>query len=329
MSKINCSLIKDLLPLYIDDLCSKETTEIVGNHLEICEDCNKEYETLKTEPKVKPQEDNSQELIKKVNKKFGKDKKWAVIKTVSIFLVIIIAFGIFAFLKIPLYLAQNHFIDEGYFSMSCNYENWETHNTEKSNYESENIKLYINEKYGEYTEEVHQNGVNLIFDGDKKISIFDNSFAPDAIPSFDEEFERDYYSNVEYPILLPFIKKGLENMEIDTSITPGANVNFYHKFITRETPWVEFFCSLDEYYDACAYYGMYMVMMPSGGDDSYYIINETEDAIAWGMSMIGEDTNSYLMHFQPKGEYGKEKILITVGFTKEEAQEIFKYAVIK
>ena len=329
MSKINCSLIKDLLPLYIDDLCSKETTEIVGNHLEICEDCNKEYETLKTEPKVKPQQDNSQELIKKVNKKFGKDKKWAVIKTVSIILVVIILISIVAFLKVPLYLAQNYFVNENFFSMACNYEEWETHNTEKSNYENEFVKLYIDEKYGDYTETIRDDGATLSFGEDKKISILDNSFATDAVPSFDDEFEHDYYSNVEYPILLPFIKKGLENMEIDTSITPGANVNFYHTLITREIPWVKFFCSLDEYYDACAYYGMYMVMMPSGGDDSYYIINETEDAIAWGMSMIGEDTNSYLMHFQPKGEYGKEKILITVGFTKEEAQEIFKYAVIK
>ena len=117
MSKINCSLIKDLLPLYIDDLCSKETTEIVSNHLEICEDCNKEYETLKTEPKVKPQQDNSQELIKKVNKKFGKDKKWAVIKTVSIILVVIILISIVAFLKVPLYLAQNYFVNENFFSM--------------------------------------------------------------------------------------------------------------------------------------------------------------------------------------------------------------------
>ena len=329
MSKINCSLIKDLLPLYIDELCSKETTEIVGNHLEICEDCNKEYETLKNEPKVKPQQDNSQELIKKVNKKFGKDKKKAIIKTVSIVLVVIIVVGIVAFLKVPLYMAEKLFVNESYFQMSCNYEEWETHNTEKSNYENEFGELYIDEKYGEYTEKVHENGVALTFGENKKIEIWDNSFAPDAIPSFDEEFERDYYSNVEYPILLPFIKKGLENMGIDTSVTPVADINFYHKFITRETPWVKFFCSLDEYYDACAYFGMYMVMMPSAGDASYYIVNETEDIIAWGFSMIGEDTNSYIMHFQPKGEYGKEKILITVGFTKEEAQEIFKYAVIK
>lgn len=329
MSKINCSLIKDLLPLYIDDLCSKETTEIVSNHLEICEDCNKEYETLKTEPKVKPQQDNSQELIKKVNKKFGKDKRWAVIKTISIILVVIIVVGIIAVLKVPLYLAERSFVNKAYFNMSCNYENWETHNTGKSNYESEFVKLYINEKHGDYTEKIHENGVALTFGENKKIEIFDTSFSSGSIPSFDEEFERDYYSNVKYPILLPFIKKGLENMGIDTSVTPGADVNFYHKFITRETPWVKFFCSLDEYYDACAYFGMYMVMMPSGGEYSYYIISETEDTIAWGWSIIGEDSNTYIMHFQPKGEYEKDKILITAGFTKEEAQEIFKYVVMK
>ena len=149
MSKINCSLIKDLLPLYIDDLCSKETTEIVGNHLEICEGCNKEYETLKIEPKVKPQQDNSQELIKKANKKFGKDKKWAVIKTVSIILAVIILVSIVTLLKLPLYMANKLFVNEPYLYMKCNYENWETNNAEKSNYENELIKLYIDEKYGE------------------------------------------------------------------------------------------------------------------------------------------------------------------------------------
>ena len=53
MSKINCSLIKDLLPLYIDELCSNESTEIIKNHLEVCEECNKEYSQLKKEPILK------------------------------------------------------------------------------------------------------------------------------------------------------------------------------------------------------------------------------------------------------------------------------------
>ena len=132
MSKINCSLIKDLLPLYIDDLCSKESTEIVSNHLEICEECSKEYETLKAEPEVKLQQDNSQELIKKVSKRFGKDKKKAVLKAVSIILAVIMLCGVFAFFKLPLYMAQKDFQNSG-VCYPNNYEEWEICNNEKKN----------------------------------------------------------------------------------------------------------------------------------------------------------------------------------------------------
>ena len=88
MSKENCFLIKDLLPLYIDDLCSNESTEIIKNHLEVCEECNKEYSQLKKEPILKEVNDNSSELIKGVGNMFKKDKKKAILKTVSIFLVL-------------------------------------------------------------------------------------------------------------------------------------------------------------------------------------------------------------------------------------------------
>jgi hypothetical protein len=178
LNKENCSLIKDLLPLYIDDLCSKETTEILSNHLEICEDCNKEYETLKTEPKVKPQQDNSQELIKKVNKKFGKDKKWAVIKTVSIILAVIILVSTAVVLKLPLFMAGRLFVNEPYFHMSCNYEDWETNNTKKSNYENEIMRLYIDEKYGEYKVEKYEAATNLIFSDNTIFDTFTKNIFP-------------------------------------------------------------------------------------------------------------------------------------------------------
>ena len=326
MSKINCSLIKDLLPLYIDDLCSKETTEIVGNHLEICEDCNNEYEILKTEPKVKPQQDNSKELIKKVNKKFGKDKKIAVIKTVSIILTVIILVSTAVVLKLPLFMAGRLFVNKPYFHMSCNYEDWETNNTKKSNYENEIMRLYIDEKYGEYKVEKYEAATNLIFSDGKKIQIGNFSATVEESSYVEETL---FFPNAEYPVLTSCVEKGLENMGFDTSVSPGYDMNIYHTLIIRDTPWVEFFCTLDEYYDMCAYYALYMTMMPCGSGRDYYLVSETEDLIAWGMSLIGEDTNTYMMHFQTKGEYGEDKALIVSGFTKEEAQEIFKYAVIK
>jgi hypothetical protein len=40
---MNCNIIKDLLPLYIDDCCSEETRELVKEHLDSCAECNAMY----------------------------------------------------------------------------------------------------------------------------------------------------------------------------------------------------------------------------------------------------------------------------------------------
>ena len=47
MEKIPCNLIKDILPLYIDDAVSQETMQMVKTHLETCDTCRKEYEALR------------------------------------------------------------------------------------------------------------------------------------------------------------------------------------------------------------------------------------------------------------------------------------------
>ncbi|MBD0380959.1 zf-HC2 domain-containing protein [Paenibacillus sedimenti] len=39
MSKISCDIIKDLLPLYYDNVCSANTKESVEAHIATCEDC--------------------------------------------------------------------------------------------------------------------------------------------------------------------------------------------------------------------------------------------------------------------------------------------------
>ncbi len=43
---IRCCLIKDILPLYLDDVVSEETKFLVREHLSFCADCKKELEML-------------------------------------------------------------------------------------------------------------------------------------------------------------------------------------------------------------------------------------------------------------------------------------------
>ena len=44
---MNCNIIKDLLPLYIDQCCSEESESLVCTHLESCAGCRSEYEQMK------------------------------------------------------------------------------------------------------------------------------------------------------------------------------------------------------------------------------------------------------------------------------------------
>ena len=45
MSK-NCEIIKDLLPLYADDVCSEESRKLVAEHIAKCSECRAELEKM-------------------------------------------------------------------------------------------------------------------------------------------------------------------------------------------------------------------------------------------------------------------------------------------
>lgn len=47
MKKISCNIVRDVLPLYLDDVVSDETKEMVEEHLKSCEACKKEATIMK------------------------------------------------------------------------------------------------------------------------------------------------------------------------------------------------------------------------------------------------------------------------------------------
>ena len=46
MTKIQCAVIRDLLPLYYDGICSDETKNLVEEHIASCDECKTELESL-------------------------------------------------------------------------------------------------------------------------------------------------------------------------------------------------------------------------------------------------------------------------------------------
>lgn len=93
MREIKCSIIQDVLPLYIDEVVSQDTKEMIEEHLVHCEKCQKEYEGMKRELFI-PAE-NKASIFKKINKKWRYKK--IEISMFSALATTIILLGTFAY----------------------------------------------------------------------------------------------------------------------------------------------------------------------------------------------------------------------------------------
>lgn len=63
---MNCNVIRDLMPLYIDGCCCEESNLIVKEHLENCDECKKIYESMK-EPQSEITVVEAPSKLKRVN----------------------------------------------------------------------------------------------------------------------------------------------------------------------------------------------------------------------------------------------------------------------
>ena len=78
--KPECSIIRDLLPLYVEDMVSAETAQYVSEHLNACAECQGEFEGLKDGECLKMIEKNPIEradtvkpfkkMMKRMNRQF-------------------------------------------------------------------------------------------------------------------------------------------------------------------------------------------------------------------------------------------------------------------
>lgn len=67
MNEIKCEVIRDLLPLYEDDVVSQETRKLVQEHLNTCPDCREELQKISVPVCLPPDEDS--QLLERFNHK--------------------------------------------------------------------------------------------------------------------------------------------------------------------------------------------------------------------------------------------------------------------
>lgn len=93
MKEVNCDIIKDLLPGYIDKTTSESTNKLVIDHLQKCKNCSIALADMNT--------DINSELLFKQNeqidylKGFRKDKITSIIKAILISIIIILVLFLF------------------------------------------------------------------------------------------------------------------------------------------------------------------------------------------------------------------------------------------
>lgn len=104
---ITCNIIKDLLPLYAEDLVSQDSKALVDGHLCGCDSCRKELEALKEAPKVPVEVETTS--LKRVEDTIRK-RKMLTAATAMLTLVAVLVTG-FIFLLTPVYLTAQQAIE--------------------------------------------------------------------------------------------------------------------------------------------------------------------------------------------------------------------------
>lgn len=121
MSNIPCSVIQDLLPLYVDDACSEQSKEIVEAHLQACAACSEQLAAMKEElglPTRYEVEQQDTEVIQSLAKAWHKTKLFAWIKGIVVasisFAALIAIYMLLTEWKIIAVPAQNFEVSDVY-----------------------------------------------------------------------------------------------------------------------------------------------------------------------------------------------------------------------
>ncbi len=77
--KISCDIIRDLLPLYHDNVCSPDSCKLIAEHLDNCEKCKVELKKYDTEIKGVNNMEEAKSLGR-IAQKWRNDKKAAFLK---------------------------------------------------------------------------------------------------------------------------------------------------------------------------------------------------------------------------------------------------------
>ena len=309
MSKIDCEIIKDLLPLYADNICSEKSVGIVEEHLNDCSECSKELRKIKECPVVPEVDEDLKKAVKNAGERIKKGKKKTIIETVALLLILVILFGVIGMYRFILYAAKaDHEVynnSSAVFNQNCESVSVDLNN--KKDYENDSATLYVGEKYK--IERLEESDTDkLVINKSKYIHVIEHDSGL-MVYGMSEYLE----NHVFFPAR-PFVKWGIEYMGYDSDFSPGYDLSFYEKILEMPEPEVPLFCSVETYSKALAYYSAKETM----GIGTGYILVKNEAFYCIGTKLHNGDNKLYTFIIQSKTDLGKSMQINFFGYESQD-----------
>ena len=92
--KLSCNVVRDLLPLYHDGVCSDESRALVEAHLDSCPDCTGILRELRGEIEVPHEAPDDRAPLKKLERSVKKDKKNAWLRGAAAVLAVVLVVSV-------------------------------------------------------------------------------------------------------------------------------------------------------------------------------------------------------------------------------------------
>ena len=335
MNKLSCGIIKDLLPLYVDNVCSEESKTIIEEHIADCPICEAELMNLQSSPDVKAEIDTDiNKAVENAGKRIRKGKKKVVLKTLSIVMSVLLVVGLLTYLIVPIKSAYHSYCNDGYLYSLCGLIDIEISNKQCTNYQGKYADVYIPAFLGKYTATEIETGNKIVFEDGKELYIT-------YIPTI-KEYVKPFYEEVgvfgigggsNFPYFNPIIKMGLENMGLNPDTLYADNRLYTMLLHSRDESWTDHKVPLNpkEFTMWYTYFTLFTHTMPlATASINYYMHAENDDVLGWGWSGFNEERgNRYVLCLQPKDDIYDNYNFIFTGFQREEMLEIAESIVLK
>lgn len=102
--KVSCEIIKDLLPLHHDEICSNDSKAIIEEHLIECDSCKAELEAMDESLLIYNKDQNLKEAeaVKRLSSRWKRGMLKSLLKGVLITLLVIVATALVLYLFVDI-----------------------------------------------------------------------------------------------------------------------------------------------------------------------------------------------------------------------------------